>query len=189
MKIFVNGCSFTYGADLENINDRYSTFLSDDVVNIGRGGQCNDLIVDRSIEWLENNECDFVIIQFTMNTRFSMWRSGKWISIRPGKALDKITKFYYDKIYTNQLGIRNLWKNVYAIENYLESREIPYLFWKIGRANDTYSQYRKLCKNKDMLMGEDFWDSNNPDMWTYGEHPTPEGHQVIANKLKEYIYK
>ena len=52
MKIFVNGCSFTYGADLENVHDRYSTFLSDDVVNIGRGGQCNALIVDRSIEWL-----------------------------------------------------------------------------------------------------------------------------------------
>ena len=98
MKIFCNGCSFTYGADLENIDDRYSSFLSDDVTNIGRGGQCNDLIVDRAINWLENNECDFVVIQFTMNTRFSMWRSGKWISIRPGKALDKITKFYYEKV-------------------------------------------------------------------------------------------
>ena len=138
MKIFCNGCSFTYGADLENIDDRYSSFLSDDVVNIGRGGQCNDLIVDRSINWLENNECDFVVIQFTMNTRFSMWKSGKWISIKPSN-IDKITKFYYDKIYSQELGIRNLWKNVYTMENYLESRNIPYLFWKVGRANDTYS--------------------------------------------------
>ena len=40
-----------------------------------------------------------------------------------------------------------------------------------------------------MLMGDEFWDTNNPDMWTEGVHPTPEGHQVIANKLKEYIYK
>ena len=47
MKILVNGCSFTYGADLDDhINERWSSYLPHDVTNIAMGGQSNEPSVE-----------------------------------------------------------------------------------------------------------------------------------------------
>ena len=76
MKIFFNGCSHTYGEELEDPKtQRYSALLECDDVNIARVGNSNDIIVKETIEWLENNTCDFVIVQFTLPTRFSHYDS------------------------------------------------------------------------------------------------------------------
>ena len=94
MKILCNGCSFTYGADLKDKSKRYSNYLSNDVVNLAVGGQSNDLIVDNSIEWLENNECDYVVIQFTFPNRISIIKNGGWTSIMPCTK-DRKAKLYF----------------------------------------------------------------------------------------------
>lgn len=189
MKILFNGCSFTYGADLKDKNKRYSNYLSNDIVNLAVGGQSNDLIVDNSIEWLENNECDFIVIQFTLPARISIIKNGEWTSIMPCTK-DKRAKAYYLHIYEEEMGIRNLWRNVYTMEKYLETRNIPYLFWKIGKTNTkkhSYEPYRKLSKWENMLDFT-FIDIDDKTLWVDGtRHPSEKGHKLIADTLSQYI--
>ena len=73
MKIFVNGCSITWGAELEGLGHdsvhsesatkireekRYSTILGNklnaEVVNIAQSGVSNDWIVEKTISWFTN---------------------------------------------------------------------------------------------------------------------------------------
>ena len=64
--IFVNGCSWSAGCELENMNtEKYSYLLSKNAVNISHGSRSNDQIVDTTINWLNNNKCKLAIIQFT----------------------------------------------------------------------------------------------------------------------------
>ena len=193
MKILFNGCSFTYGADLKDKNKRYSNYLSNDIVNLAVGGQSNDLIVDGSIDWLENNECDFVVIQFTFPNRISVIKNGQWTSIMPCTKGRK-AKLYYFHIHDKEMGIRNLWKNVFTMEKYLESRNIPYFFWKLGKTHSKkqhsiYEPYRKLSKWKNMLHGSEFLHKHDRSLWVSDdkEHPNEKGHKLIADTLREYI--
>ena len=59
-----SGCSITYGDELENPEkDRFSK----NHVNIARCGLSNDMIVMRTIEYIEQNpDVDYVVTQFTV---------------------------------------------------------------------------------------------------------------------------
>ena len=91
MKIFVNGCSITWGAELEGLGHdsvhsesaskireekRYSTILGNklnaEVVNLAQSGVSNDWIVEKTISWFTNNNADLAIIQFTEPSRW-LW--------------------------------------------------------------------------------------------------------------------
>tara|TARA_B100001778_G_scaffold138310_1_gene113667 strand:+ start:224 stop:904 length:681 start_codon:yes stop_codon:yes gene_type:complete len=93
-KIFVNGCSWTAGCELEDIDtDKYSNILSKNSVNIADGGRSNDQIVDTSIDWLNNNTCDLAIIQFTFTTRIQLFKDYRWQSIQPPLNQNYISHF------------------------------------------------------------------------------------------------
>ena len=68
-----SGCSITYGDELENLEkDRFSK----NHVNIARCGLSNDMIVMRTIEYIEqNHDVDYVITQFTVPRRSTYWEN------------------------------------------------------------------------------------------------------------------
>ena len=87
MKIYFDGCSFTYGAELTNHEEeRYSRlvcdFLGAKENNKSVLGGSNDRIVRKLL--VENNieEYDLAIIQMTYPVRTEYW-DGKWIKVNP----------------------------------------------------------------------------------------------------------
>ena len=60
--ILFSGCSLTYGDELENrIADRFSTKFYKQHVNIAQCGMSNDMIVTKTIEYIEQNpDVDYV---------------------------------------------------------------------------------------------------------------------------------
>ena len=64
--ILFDGCSWTYGDQLENLHHRFSDLIGG--VNIGECGKSNDGILRTTINYLErNSNIDTVIIQWTVN--------------------------------------------------------------------------------------------------------------------------
>ena len=86
MLLFFNGCSNTYGGELENISDRYSKIVSDHYgvqeENDAACGISNDRITCSTIKKIQRNEIDHVIIQFTVPSRIRYYddrgRENSW---------------------------------------------------------------------------------------------------------------
>lgn len=88
MKIYFDGCSFTWGSELENNREkRYSRLICDaldaEESNFATQGGSNDKIVRNLL--IENNieEYDLAVIQMTYPVRTEYWDHGKWIKVNP----------------------------------------------------------------------------------------------------------
>ena len=82
MSLCFSGCSITWGDELKNqYQERYSTLVSNhyDVrhTNISEKGVSNDLIVRRTIKYLQNSKPDVVVIQYTVHPRFEFYEVNK----------------------------------------------------------------------------------------------------------------
>tara|TARA_B100001093_G_scaffold201784_1_gene193854 strand:+ start:672 stop:1364 length:693 start_codon:yes stop_codon:yes gene_type:complete len=96
MKIYFDGCSWTKGVELENIEEeRYSKLICDQLgaeeTNLGYGGGSNDRIVRNLL--VENNieKYDAAFIQMTFPTRTEYLRAAKfvedrWIKVSPKRS-------------------------------------------------------------------------------------------------------
>ena len=185
--IFVNGCSWSAGCELENMNtEKYSYLLSKNAVNISHGGRSNDQIVDTTINWLNNNKCKLAIIQFTFASRIQIFKNNNWVSIQTPKHKDPETdlfyakKMYYKYIYSKKLGDRNFWKNVCHLEMFMKNKQVPYIFWHIGKTSNDDGFYINMSENKNMLNAN-FLRHDRDNMLS--AHPSAKGHQLIAEKL------
>jgi len=166
-----NGCSWTYGAELESLEKNYehqkthrfshlvSEHFKKTYDNVSQSGISNDSIVEKTIEWFENgNTCDIAIIQFTTVTRTIWYDSDyKKYSISPvltsnnkkiySDTIALKTKLYYKTFYSNLLGHQNYYKNLFFLEKYLAEKNIKYLFTKLS-ISDQY-EYDENNENND----------------------------------------
>ena len=74
MKILFNGCSITWGDELEdNRKSRFSKLVCDeldtDEKNLSMRGASNDYIVRTTIDYCDKNTVDIAVIQFTVESR------------------------------------------------------------------------------------------------------------------------
>ena len=88
MKIYFDGCSFTWGSELENNEEeRYSKLICNELgaeeSNYATEGGSNDKIVRNLL--IENNieEYDLAVIQMTYPVRTEYWDNDKWIRVNP----------------------------------------------------------------------------------------------------------
>ena len=128
--ILFSGCSITYGDELENrIEDRFSKHHR----NIAECGISNDMIVMKTIEYIEQNpDVDYVVTQFTVPRRSTYWKD-EWKSITPWRENTE-SRVYYKYLDSQELRMMNLWKNVYILDQYL--RDIPHYFWRLGEGSE-----------------------------------------------------
>ena len=138
MSLCFSGCSITYGDELENKEqERFSRLVSDHYGlsdnNISLCGASNDDIVRRTVKYLEKNEVDILIIQFTYISRYQ-WvdESGKyqnWTTSFQNDLRHNHTprKQWYKHVYTNHYGLENAWKNIFLIDRYCKSRNQKYI--------------------------------------------------------------
>ena len=236
--IFVNGDSISFGCelsadDIEYIEEhRFSGLigktLNKEVINISNVDRTNDNITRSTIEWIENNEKpEFAIIQFGPDKRFEWYHDKEgWIKISVNRvdtkkyiknkkiirvpALPAAIAYFsdIDNLHVRQM---NMWKNIFLLESYLNSKDIPHYFWH-GKGNPKKENrkldeldisYRNLSRWKDMkemcdIIGtknkhpENFPVSNTSMVslnWgaANGIHPNENGHKLLAEHLLENI--
>lgn len=197
---FFNGCSWTYGTDLEHIErDRYSTLVSKDKthINLAFGGSSNDSIALSTIQWFEEgNTCDTAIIQWTFCNRILYWQNENKKPINflisrnifPNKAVEEASKLYY-KFYTNRMGAENYYKNIFLLKTYFELKKIDYRM--ICLTSYTKKEpYNWEFNNKLISIQNDWGVSIDiPSNLYIGNnlHPNEFGHQKIAQELKRIL--
>lgn len=163
MILYTNGCSFTYGDELENPEqDRWSTVLANMMnytsVCEAQPGQSNADIVNQSINW--RYDVDLAVIQFTTYLRPNFTGS-------------------IDKLYSDVL----------SLQTYYKAKQIPYRFLN-GFDNQQHQDLsHPLVEYIDttQFIG---WPDEGITEWVYNSksmpkgHPSKEQHQLIA----EIIY-
>ena len=184
--ILFSGCSITYGDELENPKkDRFSK----NHVNIARCGLSNDMIVMKTIEYIEQNrDVDYVVTQFTVPRR-STYYENEWKSITPWND-DKESRAYYKFLDSQELRMMNFWKNVYVLDQYLHN--IPHYFWRLSedaeKTSTNDSIFKKMVPWSDMVTLRDLIGTpkTHPKHYVIG-HPSIEGHKLIAQHLQGVV--
>jgi len=177
MNILFNGCSYTWGDELEHRErDRFSTLVSNhynaEHSNISDCGRSNDAIARTTMEWFAaGNTCDVAIIQWSIISRLEGYDSEsknyQCITIQIPKKWQNFYKRYYD----DQLGIDSLFKNYFLLEQYFISNKIKYQFI----FHDRWKKFREVEK------------SNGKQEWK--EYDTIDPFVDIPTVWKEYITK
>ena len=96
MKIYFNGCSWTYGKGLDNFKkDRFSKIICDELgveeTNFSYGGISNDNIIRHLISEDDIKKYDLAIIQMTFPARTEFYKKDKWVKVNPHYDYSKLT--------------------------------------------------------------------------------------------------
>ena len=179
MFFYFNGCSYTYGADLENIEDeRFSTLVSNhynaDHLNDADCGSSNDKIVRKTFEFLENNKCDYGIIMMTYYTRMELVNLGnhKNYNFSPNRPECKL---FYERYYDEDVGSMNYYRNRFLLEQEFHRRGIPLIL---------------LQYNKPDVKGDNVWKRMcNGELPTITRSPR-ENHETLLGhrRTRKYFY-
>jgi hypothetical protein len=171
--LLFNGCSWTYGAELEGINNdtehqrthRFSHLVAEhfgmSYDNISKSGISNDLIVENTIKWFEDgNTCDIVIIQFTQKSR-TIWydNNGKKqnIGTKKNPSNDKtnlVSNLYYKTFYSDKFGNISGCKNLFILEQYFKNKDIKYILIELATWKESVitfdNPWGSFCENKSL---------------------------------------
>lgn len=204
--ILFDGCSWTWGDELENREkDRFSTLVSDHIgknhVNISERGKSNDGILRTTIEYCENNTVDLAIIQFTKISRREILDSKgeRYIRLNVGNR-DDASVLYYENLSTNADDIANFYKNKFLLEYFFKVKDIPYYFVCLNRKKDLLyktnpSSWQKMSDSKPVTSLFSVFGGNKYDGTPYfdyphaerGGHPNIKGHQKIAEHILQNL--
>jgi len=168
--ILFDGCSWTYGCELENIEEeRWSTLVSNhfntEHVNLSRWGKSNDGILRTTMHHCENHKVDLAVIQFTKNNRREILSGDSYYRMKHGKAntlMDQASLDYYKYLNTPEDNVANFFKNKFLLEHYFKVHKIPYVFVKINLKTTKYYS-RKHSET----------DSVNPSSWQMMSDSSP----------------
>ena len=144
-RMFSFGCSGTFGTWATASDFIGASF--DEYHNLGRGGACNEFIMNRMIEannkYNFNSETDFVMISITNIGRFSFmdndggWRTQGDLALytlednlpgEPSKPLYKELKSFVDTLWNYQWLVYRTWIAVKTIKAVLESKNVKHKF-------------------------------------------------------------
>ena len=148
MFLYFNGCSYTYGAELENIEDeRFSTLVSKhydaDHLNDADRGSSNDTIVRKTFQFLENNKCDYGVIFLTHCERIELANSvtNRLLSFRSRKPECRL---FYERYYSDEVGSINYYRNRFLLEQEFSRRGIPLILLQINNVLGD-NVYKRMC--------------------------------------------
>lgn len=197
MKVYFDGCSWTYGAE-NDLSDRFSTVLCNKMgaeeINVSQNGASNRAILRRTL--VENNisDYDLAVIQLTMPNRTEYWnvKVGKWTRVGINRFIHKSNlkkdyidmgdeilnfwRFYHKNVYTDELGEIDEKVTYTAIKSHCNANNVPLILTTIRAWPFSELPY-------DMNL-------NDPKIpRARHNHPNKEGHAMIANNLYNKIYE
>ena len=217
MTILFTGCSWTWGSELEGVESnheyRCANRFSGSHTNIAQNGISNEGIVRSTIKYIESNKVDFVVVQFTIMDRYSVYNN-KWINLQAymtdPKMKNHLARMFLKNFHNSVYAHNEFWRNVCLLENYLENKDIPYYFMRVDmdqhvRPEQT-NEYREASKNKNMfklcddLLGHVQKNGKEPNPnycpnlshlnpYFGGGHPSVKGHKMIADHIQGILPK
>ena len=201
MKIYFDGCSWIYGAELENPEEeRFSKVLCNDLgaeeYNISKQGGSNDRIVRNLLVEQNIEEYDLAVIQMTYPARTEYYKHA-WININPKHNYSrwlhrdpyKHKKVNIDKLKEKFTEYQNFWKEYYTsiisktyittkekihyqtIQNHCEVKKVPVIILTINQWTVTSAHQLNVPTLKYHRYG----------------HPTKESHRVIADYIQKKL--
>jgi len=195
MKVLFTGCSVTWGDELEDrLNQRYSKIVSDhyniEEHNIALCGISNDAIIRNTIQWLENNDTDIVVLQMTVVSRREYIDCNgffqKWSVNTIRRNSDSMMNWYYRVVQNDHSDAENFYKNLFLLETYckLKSINLVVLCWQRKKEIFDSGVWISFCKQKIQSIHELL----NSE-WDGGGHPSVENHKTIAEAVITSIDK
>ena len=181
MKIYFDGCSFTWGDELEdNYTSRYSRLLCNhfgaEEYNIAKRGGSNRRIVRNILEH-DISQYDLFIIQMTKKQRTEYYSEddNKWKAVshtpwEPERSYD-VWNDYYKNIYQDEYGKVDELMYYTILRNHL--RDVPHRIIWFGNYNMTLPVDIKFPKGS----------------YTKAEkgHPDENGHKKICQDLLDIL--
>ena len=134
MNILLNGCSHVEASECKKgLADFLQENLDATVTNIAKGGAGNHRILRTTMEYVESNEVDLVIIGWSTHERFEFSFDNELKDYTLNKQSDnnKLQKFYrYADLHLADwdIGLQNTITYQYTVQLYLESKNIDYLY-------------------------------------------------------------
>ena len=173
MFLYFDGCSHTWGDDLEdNLNERFSTLVSNhflaDHENGSRKGSSNDEITERTLTFIKNNPCDIGVVVMAKESRFIF--NPVYKTIMPGLAHKpskhppkpgrrwaekyELSEIFFSKLYTHRVGATQFYKNRFILEHAFKKKGIPLIL--LQWTNLKYEENKRKpgeCVYKDYCEG------------------------------------
>jgi hypothetical protein len=165
MKIYVNGCSTTYGHELPEssrlnkvwaklVANHYRAELFNDAV---KGGS-NDRIVGRVITQINN--FDKFYIQWSFVDRFLLYDANNWNEVNFQKILLndqykdkeyflKFGKLYYTYWCNSLFDFKKWLQQIILLQNFFERHKKPYIMFSAPHNN-----YQTFCVSREQFISE-----------------------------------
>jgi lysophospholipase L1-like esterase len=206
MRLLTVGDSFTYGEELVDRQNAWPFLLADkldcEVTNLAKPGSGNSRMVRYVIENV--NLFDLVIIAWSHFARIELADENGFYDLWPGcnylphreyspwrkEVIDYTTRYHNDEYLYNQYII-----NIILLQTYLTANNKKYIMLDSFYNNTRFA--RQLAKdnlkkqiNPQFYVG---WPTQSLMEWTNntpqgpGGHFLEEGHQIVSEKLNEYI--
>jgi hypothetical protein len=213
MKTLVTiGDSFTYGEELEDVNNAWPKKLGDrigyQVTNLGQPSASNDNIVRKTLDAvaMAPEKPDLVVVAWSNISRSEHADEFGYYDVWPGyqgKLFERNASHWrndlvdYVSKYHSADAIHRKWmQQVVLLQSFLKQANVNYIMLSILQ-NEYYKNkhfngrnfYRALV-DKERFIG---FDDSGMMEWTYGcpqgpgGHFLEQGHQIVADRIYEHI--
>lgn len=211
MKLVTVGDSFTYGDELQDINQAWPYLLGQkigyDVLNLAAPGSGNTRMARQVVEQVSTNRPDLVIVAWTSAGRIEFADEEGIYDTWPGYSgraffkeqpwRDQLVRYINDHHSVEYL-YRQFLINCILVQDFLKLNQVPYVMTQV-LPNDYYAK-EAMRYNTDLLSKLDtkfFIDSNVTGMvqWAFhggapkgpNGHFLEQGHQIVADRIYEHI--
>jgi hypothetical protein len=196
--LLANGCSHVAGSESAlSFATPLAEKLGMSAVNIALPGGSNDRINRTTIDFCLNNQVDFVVIGWTTHERFEFpWNNTtEYYGLGRQSTDARLQKLFdYMSLYCsnwNPVGLSRALHSMYSLQCFLESKQIPYLFfnswnhipvgyqdtvWNNINKDKYYKPHEGIFENFERLM---------PDNFSAMRHGNETVHLSIAEELYE----
>jgi hypothetical protein len=160
-KIVVNGCSFSQELYLP-IEDRWSTHIGCHT-NLAHGGGSNDRIFNTTIEYLNSNDTDCMIIGWSEPSRTMLTtREGTNVIVNAGTGFDEATgqsredmqKFYYLKMYNPYTNLVRTLNHMLHLQEHCKLKQIKLLYWNAMLPDLGTKEIQEICSHAYMDIAD-----------------------------------
>ena len=139
MKLYTNGCSFTWGDELSDRNLRFAGLLANkfdcELIDDSMCGASNERILRTTLDYLQNPNTNLenlmVVIGWSGISRKEIYNGG-WSKITPTMiGTNDVATQYYSKIQSVQQDNLNFYYQTLLLQMWLEKKSVKYFMFRI----------------------------------------------------------
>ena len=201
MRIFCNGCSWTWGAELKDPEkSRYSTLLGQmlgaEVTNISKTGTSLHRLLRSTYERCDPTNYDIAVLQFTFTARTEYYvpgmsgnRQGSFMRTLP-YVTSATNMDHVRKDLNNWQEHLNYQKSYYKTAYSVEMSQ-TFEFMVFQALQDHFARYNipvvTMTLNNESVLPFDLRINTSDIPRAKDQHPNELGHKIIAKKIKDII--